>query len=577
MARATPIWLRLVPVAWCVVLVLLLLGPALGPGFLLSYDLVWVPDLALRPDFLGTGTGLPRAVPSDAVVAILDEVVPGMLLEKVVLVGSLTAAGLGAARLAGPRLGARLVAVSVAVWNPFVVERLWLGHWTVLVGYACLPWLAEAAMRGRRTHQVPATLPLLLPVASLSASAGLTSAIVVLALGISVRRTHGSRRTSGWLVASVVAANAPWVVAGLLHAPTAEIAPSTGQFGLHGDGLPAPLAALSLAGVWNAEVVPGTRETAVLPALFLVFLLVVVALGWTNAARRLGRRDLGGLVGCWAAGFGVALLTWLAPGAVDAVAARIPGAGLVRDGTRTLALGLPLVVVLAGAAANEIVDRATRRAQRALGLMFAVAIAVFPVAVLPDAAWGISGELRPADYPDDWAAARAALTAADPPGDLLVLPAGAYRAPEWNHGRTVLDPLGRYLPTDWVADDDLVVSGVLIPGEDPRGDLVEQALARPAGERATALARLGIGVVAVEKDASPPAPRAPAVPGTALVDGETLRLVVLDGPVREQERPPGWLLALGPAWAAYAGCFLLGVVLSIRSHRSGRRIRRDNY
>ena len=33
---------------WSLLLALLLLGPALGPGYVLAYDMVWVPDLALR-------------------------------------------------------------------------------------------------------------------------------------------------------------------------------------------------------------------------------------------------------------------------------------------------------------------------------------------------------------------------------------------------------------------------------------------------------------------------------------------------------------------------------------------------
>ena len=46
---------RWVPAAWSTVLTLLVLGPALAPGYVLSYDMVWVPDLALRSDFLGVG------------------------------------------------------------------------------------------------------------------------------------------------------------------------------------------------------------------------------------------------------------------------------------------------------------------------------------------------------------------------------------------------------------------------------------------------------------------------------------------------------------------------------------------
>ena len=97
--------LRVAPSLWSLLLAVLMLGGALGPGYVLTYDMVWVPDLSMRGDFWGTGSSLPRAVPSDLVVALLDEVVPGMLLQKAVLLGALVLAGTGAARLvSGPGL-----------------------------------------------------------------------------------------------------------------------------------------------------------------------------------------------------------------------------------------------------------------------------------------------------------------------------------------------------------------------------------------------------------------------------------------------------------------------------------------
>ena len=153
---------RYAPAVWALVLALVMLGPALAPGYLLTYDMVWVPDLALRGDFLGLGTALPRAVPSDAVVAVLDELVPGMALQKLVLVGALLLGGLGAARLAGPSTLVRLVAVSVSMWSPFVVERLWIGHWPVLLCWAVLPWLVVEGVRFRHEGRLGARLPLLL-------------------------------------------------------------------------------------------------------------------------------------------------------------------------------------------------------------------------------------------------------------------------------------------------------------------------------------------------------------------------------------------------------------------------------
>ena len=196
---------------WAILLTVILLGPALGPGFVLSYDMVFVPDLALRSDFLGLGAALPRAVPSDAVIAVLDELVPGMVLQKLVLAGGLVLAGVGYARLVRPAIVPRVVAVSLAVWNPFVVERLWIGHWPVLLGYAVVPWLVLAGRRVRLEHRIPVCVWFLLPLGSLSASAGVVSALVLL-----VTAVGRPDRVGATLVAGCLAVNAPWLVAGLL-------------------------------------------------------------------------------------------------------------------------------------------------------------------------------------------------------------------------------------------------------------------------------------------------------------------------------------------------------------------------
>src|SRR3546814_16768062 len=104
-----------------------------------------------------------------------------MLLQKLVLLMGLVAAGAGAARLVGGAIGVRLVAVSVMVWNPFVVERLVLGNWPVLVGYAVLPWLVIAPRRARSPVPWPALL-LLVSLAGLTSGAGLLTPHVFLGL-----------------------------------------------------------------------------------------------------------------------------------------------------------------------------------------------------------------------------------------------------------------------------------------------------------------------------------------------------------------------------------------------------------
>ena len=548
---------RYAPAAWSLVLAVLMLGPALGAGYLLTYDMVWVPDLALRPDFLGVGTALPRAVPSDAVVAVLDEVVPGMLLQKLVLLGALVVGGLGAATLAGRSVPARLTATSVYVWSPFVVERLGIGHWPLLLCWAVLPWLGREGARLRSDPRGGAVLPLLLLAGSLSANAGLMAAATLLAVGL-------TRRSAFRLAGLVAAANTPWVVAGLLHLETATSSSAGAVFGLNAEGpLPAPVAALTLGGIWNAEVVPASRETVVLPLLLTLALLVLAAIGFAGLADRLGRRTTTALVWLWVVGYALAVLTWASPDAVGTLADAVPGGGLLRDGTRSLALCAPLTAALAASGAEWCAHRAPR-------LLVGAALALLPLAVLPDAAWGLAGELRPVSYPDDYATARVALDDA-PDGDVLALPFTSYRAPAWNHGRKVLDPLPRYLQRDYLVNDQLVVDGRVIAGEDPR---VPQALAAlgqdEPGARAQALQRLGIAVVVREPEVPAAAEQHPEVAGRVLATGPTAQVIALAGPV-EEDRAPAQLVALGAAWAGFA--LLPALALGSALRRTSSRMR----
>ncbi len=542
---------RRLPLVWSLSLALLLLGPALAPGYVLTYDMVWVPDLALRPDFLGLGSGLPRAVPSDAVVAVVDEVVPGMLLQKLVLIGSLTAAGAGGAALAaGSSTPARCLAASLFVWNPFVVERLVLGQWTVLAGYAVLPWLVLAARRHREEGRTPVALWFLLPLGCLSASAGIVSAVVVLAFGLAWRV-----RRDLVLIGAVLAANAPWLVAGLLHAGSATADPAGAElFALRGEGmLPAPLTALGLGGVWNAEVVPATRE-GVLAVVALVAVLALVAAGLRSWLATRPGRDGAALTLCWAVGWGLAVLSWAAPGFLGWLGG-LPGGGVLRDGSRLLGLCVPLLVILAAHGADRLAGLLRERGQR---IAVAGLLVLVPLALLPDAGWGSAGDLRAVDYPASYDLARDAVGDAGG-ADVLVLPFTSYRAPSWNHGRKVLDPLGRYVRPDYVASDELSVSGVRVAGEDPRAEDVRRALAETSpGRRATALARLGIGVVVVDASAPAGAPGGvPEVAGEQLArEGDLTVLALADADRRPD--PVGWWVALMLAWAAWLACWALG-------------------
>src|SRR5690606_20893743 len=132
----------------------LLLAGLARPGFPLLRDWVATPSPPLSDAALGLGESAARAVPQDVAVVWATRGLQAVGLPVWPLTGVLTAVfciwlavaagalvrrilpGDGAAGL--PGLWLRLPAVVGAVWNPFVVERLLQGHWSVLAGAAAV-------------------------------------------------------------------------------------------------------------------------------------------------------------------------------------------------------------------------------------------------------------------------------------------------------------------------------------------------------------------------------------------------------------------------------------------------------
>ncbi len=140
---------------YALVLVLLLAAPLLRPGYLLLRDAVSTPRSYVSANALGL-TSAPRATPQDFAVALASHLVDGGVVVKALLLLGLWLAGWGAARLVAtalPAAGAagQFVAITLAIWNPYVAERLLQGHWSLLVGYGCLPWVATAMLTMRTT------------------------------------------------------------------------------------------------------------------------------------------------------------------------------------------------------------------------------------------------------------------------------------------------------------------------------------------------------------------------------------------------------------------------------------------
>src|SRR5258708_8255771 len=187
---------------------LLAIGPGLRPGFLLSYAMVFVPDPTFTRGTFGLAGALPRHVPSDAVVTALATLVPGDVVQKLILLAIFVMACTSAASLVpSQQLTARLAAGVCYAWNPFVAERLLLGHWALLLGYAALPWVVRAARDGGWR----------LVVVLVPAAVGGFAAVAISALvAVPIAASNGRRATVRTL-AALIAVSLPWLVTGLLR------------------------------------------------------------------------------------------------------------------------------------------------------------------------------------------------------------------------------------------------------------------------------------------------------------------------------------------------------------------------
>lgn len=533
--------------AWSALLAVVVCAPLFASGYALSYDMVWVPHLDLqRSELWGLDSALPRAVPSDAFAALLGAVVPAMVVQKVVLFGALVFAGLGADQLVKWRPApARLAAVTFAMWNPFVAERLLLGQWPLLIAYAGLFWLIAALC----SHEDPrwSTVTLALAATALTPVTGVMGAVVgVIAVG---------RRGAVRVVFIAVVLNLPWVVASLLQPDPGRSDPAAvALFDLRAEGsLGRVGSALSLGGIWNSEVVP-TSRTLGIALFFAVAIGLVMAVGLVVLFR--GERRLAMvLTAVGAIGLAVALSGWLFPDLVTRVIADVPGGGIIRDGTRWLALLAPLEAVAFGAGVCALVESR----MQSWRIPAALLIASLPIVALPDLGWGGGGALKAVTYPAAWNEAREAIAGSNVPGDIVSLPFSAYRAPSWNHGRTVIDPAGRYFDRTTVTNDELEVSGKTISGEDPRAARIGDVLDGP--DPLSRLPAVGIGIIVVDTETPGAAAALRLVDGAdeLAIGGDELRVFTVPGAtptsVNHRDRR-----SMTVAWSV-AGLALLGGVV----------------
>jgi hypothetical protein len=544
---------------------LLALGPGLRRGFLLSYDMVFVP----REPFSAALPGLapPRAVPSDLVVAAASRILPGDVVQKLVLLAIFVLACAGAAALLDrePPL-ARLAAGVFYAWNPYVGERLIIGQWALLLGYAALPWALRAVLApdlGSRRGAARLALALLPAIIGGFAAMAIT-ALVAIPAAVLTRST----RHAAVVLVTLAIGSLPWFIPSLLR-PVYVDAASVAAFAARADTPFGSIGSLlMLGGAWNAQTVPKAYGgpwsalwlAAVIVALAVYLLLarrqhrwpglgvaaaaglVIAALGVTAPGRDLLRSLIAGWPGfavlrdaqqfvaplalAESAGFGLAVARALNPGPFGRKALKPERPALAHlAATASDRPASPLRAAPAATASDRPARplpaapavTASDRPGRAdaAGTVLGVLAILTPVLLLPGLAWGAAGRLRPAWYPATWLSAARALDASPAPGSVLLLPWATYRIPPWNHHEVVLDPWTHLLSRPLIWNDGTQVGPVALTPDDPRARSLDDVI-DGTGPLTAALRAAGVRFVLDDAD-GPGTQVAARLPGSVMI------------------------------------------------------------
>jgi hypothetical protein len=531
-------------VAVTIALTALVTWGALAPGYLLYRDFVAVPDPLLNAAAFGAG-GAPRAVPLDVVTAATAWLVPSWVVQKALLVAPLLLAGSGVSFLLRHRgYAATIVGSALAVWNPYVAERLLLGQSPTLLGYAMIPWLIAAVRSQRSLGSRVALVTLAALPAALTPVGGVMALVTViiaaasltrpapeldgdlLTLGGPMMRTAGSKsrrlaggplvvgrlaggRLSGWrpreaglLCLPVIVLCLPWVVAGLRDPSLGATRAGATAFAVAADS-PAGVvgSVMTLGGVWAPGAWLASRAT--LSALLAELVLVLVAIcAWWGLRRdpRL-RRTADLALAAYALTVSAVLLAAGPASSWWRSLQVVPGVAVLRDTHRLVGFAAMSVALLCGVAASQVVVELARRDVRgrwlpsAAGVLLLVSVGLLSV---PDLAARLNAELVPVAFPGQWAQVVAAVDTPPPvgsaaSGSVLILPWQPFRQTPWAGPRPFQDPLPLALEADVVSARDLLVSrggrNLWVGGEDPpQAEQWRRGQVDSAGLR-----RLGIG------------------------------------------------------------------------------------
>lgn len=464
---------------------MLVLWPLLAPGYILTLDMVFAPRLAL-----------PEAVTSSYLLHtglhLLNLIIPSDVIQKLMLLTILVLSGVGMHRLmhslqatGAPAATYQLVAYASGLLymiNPFTYSRFMAGQYSVLLGYAFLPFFTGALLRFLRTPSIKTSLALTAWTLGISIvsihTLGLAFVIGLVALTQTLwRHRMDSRRLKqiaqhvAGIVAVFILASSYWLLPLLQGSgPTAASiatfqASDQSAFETEGSSVISKLIhVLRLQGFWGEGeglyLLP--HDQFILWPIMVIAVWVLVILG----ARTLWRRNHEMCVLLLAS---MAIATLLAIGAGTAwLSEHVPLFAGYREPQKFAAIVALSYAVFFGFAISKIAQKASTMPRRIIAGVISAAVVV---GFTPVMFGGFDGQLVPRHYPADWYAINEQLNKDSDTFQAVFLPWHLYMRYQFA-GRVIAHPAHGFFDKPILTSNDPELQGTKPAIGDPQKELL---------------------------------------------------------------------------------------------------------
>lgn len=475
-ARATkavlPLWVLLVSAATLWPFWLAFATPSSGYAFMVR-DMMIPARMPLNDLNEGLSSSAPRAIPQDTLLSVF---LPPLSTVWIVAAMVLFCAMAGMVytawwvrRTVGASLPVQMVASLLLVWNPFTIERMLQGQWSIVVAMWLLPAIAYTS-----TFKQRGPMLFFLGIAAFTPTGWMLGGVIALACARS------------WLVAGAqLFLAAPWLLVTVFNGSDVSAdSSSAAAFAARAESGVGTLGALmGLGGIWNSEAVPDSR-TGWSAAIGVLLCALMVMGAWS--AREIIRRHSGVLV--------VAALAIVVPFLLSTSAGvsvmgllmdSVPGAGLLRDSQKFVALAVPGMTLLLARAVQVIagwLNSGRWLVSSATGILIVLTVPALPAEMSP---------LKAQRLAPEWTQIVNAVSQPTHSSTLL-LPPGNYRVQD---GRPVVDPALKLLPGNPIDPGFLIVDDKLVDGDPTAIALLQDTM---NGE--DHLAENSVGWVLVDRD-----------------------------------------------------------------------------